>query len=156
MTKFDDVGEIRVAASGDAKAIQSLVMSLSHFYLEDIEAPLPKWFLKTLSLDAVIDRLTSSEYQTLVYVEDGIVCGYVSIKSESHLYHLFVCEEHQGKGIARQLWNAITSGSDVNTYTVRSSLYAVPVYERLGFQRTGEVASKEGICYLAMSAVLKR
>lgn len=156
MNKYDYAGEIRVATSGDAKAIQSLVMSLSHFYLEDKEAPLPEWFLKTLSLDVVADRLTSSEYQTLVYTEEGIVCGYISIKNESHLYHLFVSEAYQGKGIARQLWNAITLGSDVNTYTVRSSLYAVPVYERLGFQRTDEVTSKEGICYLAMSAVMKK
>ncbi|WP_425475087.1 GNAT family N-acetyltransferase [Brenneria uluponensis] len=42
----------------------------------------------------------------------------------------------------------------LNTYTVRSSIYAVPIYKKLGFKESESVTSKEGIRFQPM--VLER
>ncbi|MDB4837636.1 GNAT family N-acetyltransferase [Marinomonas sp.] len=150
---------IRQATVKDAKAIQVLVLSLSYFYLSDKVTVLPKWFAKTLELSEFEHRLSSSEFNTFVYGEGGEIGGYIAIKQvkkqgakeSRHVYHLFVSAAHQGKGIAKQLWNTATLHSDIKHYTVRSSLNAVPVYKRFGFMEDGAVSSKDGICYQTMT-----
>ncbi len=71
-----------------------------------------------------------------------------------HLFHLFVAETHQGKGISRALWNYAISGAKPKEYTLRSSLYAIPVYQRFGFTEYGAVEQKEGIVFQPMRRVL--
>ncbi|MCH8529481.1 MAG: GNAT family N-acetyltransferase [Saccharospirillum sp.] len=94
--------------------------------------------------------MSGSECLNLVYEVDGSIVGYLAIKGGSHLYHLFVSEAHQGKGIAKQLWMAAIEGSPVKCFTLRSSLYAVPVYKRFGFEESGPAGLKDGISFQPM------
>ena len=78
-------------------------------------------------------------------------CGHISM--------LFVSQ--RGQGIARELVRRAVdrmtaANADVAEITVHSSLYAQPVYERLGFQRTGETRTENGITYLPMSYHVSR
>lgn len=73
------------------------------------------------------------------------------MKEASHLYHLFVSEVHQGNGIANALWQHIVKQNRVEKYTLRSSLYAVPVYKKWGFVETDTVREKDGIKFQAMA-----
>ncbi len=146
---------IRKALVGDAGKIKELVSSLSHFYLEDKRSSLPEWFSRTLDVTEFERRLSSKEFDNLVYAIDNEIVGYISIKEKSHLYHLFVAESYQGKGISRELWRYATSDSSEGVYTVRSSMFAVPVYKKFGFKESEVAASKDGIGFQPMVLVSK-
>lgn len=141
---------IRSAIIEDVVQIASLVQSLTHYYLDDSSSELPLWFAETLTPDAVKARIESSNYLNLVYEVDGSIVGYIALKGGSHLYHLFVSEAYQGNGIARSLWEAAIADSAVACFTLRSSLFAVPVYRRFGFEASGPPGSKDGISYQLM------
>lgn len=141
---------IRAANSSDAPRLRSLVSDLSRFYLRDPDTPLPTWLASTLSETAFLDRLSSNEHYNYVYELDGEVVAYISIKRPGHLYHLFVVESHQGQGIARLLWEHVAKQLDDCTYTVRSSLYAIPVYKRFGFVESASAGEKDGVLYQPM------
>ncbi|SFK78311.1 GNAT family N-acetyltransferase [Methylophaga sulfidovorans] len=144
---------IREASIDDAIKIKDLVSSLSHFYFEDDNSILPSWFSDTLVISEFENRLKSDDFTNLVYILNEEIVGYISIKGSSHIYHLFVAENHQGKGISKELWNRVISTSGVDTYTVRSSIFAVPVYKSFGFKISGEMASKDGIKFQPMELV---
>lgn len=165
--------KVRSAHINDALEIQKLVSSLSHFYLEDSDREdlplkdsylknsclkkkgvlLPLWFAKSLELSEFKQRFASEEFSNFVFVEDSEIVGYISIKNQSHIYHLFVVEKHQGKGVAKELWNHVLSKQSTRNYTVRSSLFAVPVYQSFGFTITEPASSKDGIGFQAMELV---
>ncbi len=144
---------IRTAHRDDAVHIKELVSSLSHFYLEDRYALLPEWFSNTLAISEFERRLSSNEFINYVYSVNGLIVGYISIKDKGHLYHLFVSEDYQGKGISKELWLYATSNLNVDSYTVRSSMYAIPVYKRFGFKESAPITSKDGISFQPMILV---
>ena len=141
---------IRVAVVEDVSKICDLVMSLSHFYLENKEAELPNWFSETLTKNSFLNRVESLEYHNFVYEADGEMAGYLAFKGNSHLYHLFVSEKYQGKGISRDLWNYATKECVADCYSLRSSLYAIPIYQKFGFKVIGEAGEKDGIGFQPM------
>ncbi|MFY0665521.1 MAG: GNAT family N-acetyltransferase [Natronospirillum sp.] len=50
------------------------------------------------------------------------------------------------------LWAAAIQGFSASIFTVRSSLFAVPVYERFGFVASGPVGTKDGISFQPMES----
>ena len=76
------------------------------------------------------------------------------MRGRSHLFHLFVDDSYQGRGLARQLWNEarrrVTQSGGLSEFTVNASLNAVIVYERFGFQSEGEVRQVNGISFQPM------
>ena len=141
---------INSANIGHADGIRKLVNSLSHFYLSDAGAALPEWLESTLSKESFEQRITDSSYQNYVYEIDKNIIGYIALSKEQHLYHLFVSAEHHGNGIARKLWRYAINRHPNDYYTVRSSLFAVPVYKRLGFVESGSVGYKDGVGFQPM------
>lgn len=141
---------IRSATNGDAVQISHLVSSLSHFYLNNKKGVLPNWFNQTLTQEEFSKRIESAEYSNFVYVIDREIIGYIAMKNISHLYHLFVSEKHQGKGLSRALWEYAVDECVSNFYTLRSSLYAVPIYKKLGFVESAVAGEKEGIGFQPM------
>lgn len=142
--------KIRSATKNDVENISSLVKSLSHYYLNDKESVLPDWFLSTLTTNAFLMRIESPDYSNYITEENSSIIGYISIKDTNHLYHLFVSEKHQGKGVARMLWEYATNNDEQTIYTLRSSMYAVPIYKKFGFIELGRAQEKEGIGYQEM------
>ena len=145
---------IRDASIQDAEAIRDLVLSLSHLYLANQHSSLPEWFVNTLRLDVIRVSLTDHDQLNLLYETDGEVVGYAAIKNNIHISQLFVATTHQRQGIARQLWQQVMQRCKAQVYTVRSSLYAVPVYQRFGFKMSEAVAEKDGIFYQPMEYVV--
>ncbi|PKG39094.1 GNAT family N-acetyltransferase [Psychromonas sp. Urea-02u-13] len=141
---------IRVANENDVSKICSLVISLSHFYLESIESELPDWFAETLTEKAFLNRIINEEYQNFVYEIHGEIVGYLALKGNSHLYHLFVAENHQGKGISKSLWSYARNVCIAEIYTLRSSLFAIPIYQNFGFKMVGDAGEKDGIGFQSM------
>ena len=142
--------EIREALIGDVNSIQILVTSLSNYYLSEGSNSLPQWFQDTVTEASFLTRIQSSEYKNFVYIIENKIIGYISIKSNSHIYHLFVLEAYQRNGISRQLWSHAKAHCLSSHYTVRSSAFAIPIYKKFGFVEVGELARKDGISYLSM------
>jgi GNAT superfamily N-acetyltransferase len=72
------------------------------------------------------------------------------MKGNSHLFHLFVSENHQRKGLSRSLWEFASSVCKSNVYKVRSSLYAIQVDRNFGFTESDVAGEKDGISFQPM------
>jgi ribosomal protein S18 acetylase RimI-like enzyme len=145
---------IRRANKGDAQQLENLVSSLSHFYLSPNVMSLPHWLSTSLQLDQFEARLESAEFTNIVAEIDDCIVGYISIQGNSHLYHLFVSQKHQRRGIARTLWAEALKTCPSLEYTVRSSVYAIPIYTSFGFTATESIREKDGIKYQLMKFIV--
>ncbi|HEV3051256.1 MAG TPA: GNAT family N-acetyltransferase [Longimicrobium sp.] len=154
MTAADSV-VIREARVEDAEAISALILSLARYFLADPHQPeAATAFLATLDSAAMAQRLADERYRYHVAEADGVVAGVVGVRDADHLYHLFVAERFHGRGIGARLWDAAQrqarAQGNPGRFTVNSSLYAVPVYERMGFTAVDGPQVHDGIAYLPM------
>jgi len=149
-TRTTTLGAIRVADVDDAEAVAALVQSLSGYYLSPGATELPDWFAMSITPQAFVERFANDDFDSFVCVLDQEIVAYLSIKQRDHLYHLFVAETHQRKGMAKSLWQYATARLNIAQCMVRSSLFAVPIYERLGFSATEPVAFKDDIGFQVM------
>lgn len=89
-----------------------------------------------------------------VAIDQGVLAGFIAIRDNSHLFHMFVSKTHHRKGVAKQLWQtaraAALAAGNPGVFTVNASNYAVPVYEKMGFIRTGPTQTKNGIHFNPM------
>lgn len=141
--------QIRVATKADISAISDLICTLvTKYVLPSCSTEGAKILLNSMSLQSV-ESYFDLGYQYSVAVIDEQIIGVVALKNNSHLYHLFVAESHQGQGIAKQLWEqtkvaAINAGNP-GTFTVNSALNAAALYRKWGFVDTQEVRQTNGI-----------
>lgn len=143
--------QIRKAITTDAESLSELVTSLATFYLDSETRMLPDWLLATLKPSEFFRRLSDSNYLNLVSLKDSDIEGYISIKNRTHLYHLFVRERSHGNGIARQLWKRANELAPADeAYTLRSSIFAVPIYKKFGFEEIGPELVKDGLRFQSM------
>ncbi|MGN6153639.1 MAG: GNAT family N-acetyltransferase [Lysobacteraceae bacterium] len=141
---------IRTATLDDADAISALVAGLAHHFLEDPDAEAAQPFLATLTPAATAQRIASPDFRHYVAEDESGVCGVIALRGGSHVYHLFVREDRHRRGIARALWTHARALSGHDTFTVRSSLYAEPVYAALGFVREAPPRTDNGVTWVAM------
>ena len=142
--------KIRKAEASDIDKVAKIVRGLSHYYLENGSNELPEWFRATLTDSAFSGRFSDNDYFNFVADIDGDVVGYISVKSGFHLYHLFVTPGFHKQGIAKRLWQHCVYNLKIEQCTVRSSLFAVPVYSQFGFRVSGSCAFKDGIGFQPM------
>lgn len=141
---------LRNATLEDADAISRLVVGLAHHFLEDPDAAAAQPFLATLTPAATAQRIASPDFLHCVAEDDSGLCGVIALRGGSHLYHLFVRSDRHRRGIAGALWRHAKALSGHDTFTVRSSLYAEPVYARLGFVREAPPRTDNGVTWVAM------
>jgi GNAT superfamily N-acetyltransferase len=102
-------------------------------------------YFDTITPEAIADRIAAPGFVYIVAENHSGICGVAALKDARHLYHLFVKEELHRQGLARALWERLMSTSISSFFTVNSSLFAVPVYLRLGFVRAGEQQTRKGV-----------
>ena len=141
---------IRKAQISDIDDVAKIVRGLSKYYLEPGHDIMPEWFVSTLTDNAFSGRFKSDEYFNYVAENDGKIIGYISVKRGFHLYHLFVASDFHKQGVASSLWQHCLDHLNIERCTVRSSLFAVPVYVQLGFSVSESVAYKDGIGFQLM------
>lgn len=146
---------LRAARGEDADAISALITSLAHFGLADADDPgAAAAFFATVTPAAIAAALADARYRYHVAEAEGALAGVIGMRDGGHLYHLFVAEPFRGQGIAARLWGraraeAVAQGNP-GRFTVNSTRYAVPVYERLGFVAADALQVREGLAYLPM------
>lgn len=146
--------EFRKGSPTDAEAIADLIASFQSELTDDPSGEGAEEFLGSVSLLAEREYLASERYRYLLAYSDSQLTGFIAIRDGYHLFHLFVERSHQRQGVARQLWERAlrelcSAGTD-GSYTVNSSLSAVPVYQAFGFVPAGSIQSKHGISFLPM------
>lgn len=111
-------------------------------------------FFASVSAESERSYILAERYAFLVAEEDGRLAGFVAVRDRAHLYHLFVAPGYQRRGLARELWRRARAAAEadgpVGEFTVNSSLAAVPVYERFGFERTSGPVRTHGIAFIPM------
>ncbi len=143
---------IREAKLEDAERISSLIHSVAHYFTLEPDGKGAEQFLDSISPAAIGVYISSPEYYYLVAIQNEKIAGVVALKEGTHLFHLFVAPEFQKKGLSRQLWEAVQTNAKVDgkEYTVNSTPYAVPIYEKLGFTVTGPRKAMNGIAFVPM------
>ncbi|MCL2816811.1 MAG: GNAT family N-acetyltransferase [Clostridiales bacterium] len=99
--------------------------------------------------------LSSGNKKMWAYYQDGKILGVIAARDVYHISLLFVDKRHHKKGIAGQLLGALLkeleNHEEAAQITVNSSPYAVKIYEKLGFVRSGERQEKDGLIFIPMT-----
>lgn len=85
---------------------------------------------------------------------DGALGGFIAMRDNRHVFHMFVDRALHGKGVASRLWRhareqALARGNP-GVFTVNASNFAVPVYEAMGFRRTAPMQTVQGLQFNPM------
>jgi GNAT superfamily N-acetyltransferase len=147
--------QIRPATLNDADAISALIKSVAHYFTLQPQGQGAEGFLQGIEPAAIAGYIAAPDFLYFVGEVDQQLAGLVALRAHRHLYHLFVGPAWQGRGLSRQLWqHALQVALAVNQHqdvTVNATPYAVPVYERFGFQPTGPRVKTKGIAFVPMA-----
>ena len=67
-----------------------------------------------------------------------------------HIALFFVDGNYHRRGIGRQLWNAVLKNNTATEISVNSSIYALEIYKKLGFEQIDDICESDGIKYVPM------
>ena len=145
--------EIRQALEADASDIAELIYSTSVACCFTPEQPCPEWYRESVQTSQIANLLKSEQMVWLVAAQEQTLAGVLAVSDKSHVKYFFVHPAYQKMGIGKQLWHfALGKGVLGNSLTVRSSLFAVPVYESLGFMAAEPPKTFNGMHYQTMVA----
>ncbi|MGC0882458.1 GNAT family N-acetyltransferase [Pantoea agglomerans] len=145
--------EIRAALESDAAGISELIQLVSMQCNFSETEPCPQWFIDSIKPDALQPLIVSDDYIWLIAVERGEVTGVLTLFEGNLVKYLFVHPKFQRKGVARALWQRAIPELR-SEISVRSSLFAIPFYEKREFKKVGEVKFFNGVSFQTMIAQL--
>ena len=149
---------IRRGTVGDAERISKLVTELAEeFIVKDFTTEGRLHFLGDHSSAQVEQRL-AGDFRFYLAEDGHELAGVAAMRSNHHLYYLFVAKPYQGIGLGRRLWSRVKEESlalgNPGRFTVNASNYAVRAYEKLGFRRTEPPRERNGVLYNPMEFVV--
>ena len=145
---------IRDAVAEDADALSALIGSTSLACCFDAAHPCPDWYLERIGPERIRASIGAPGTAWFVAVREGHVLGVLAIADARHVRYFFVDPALHRTGVGGTLWRHATRRGAIGRDTalsVRSSLVAVPVHERLGFRADGPAAEFRGMAYLPMT-----
>ena len=153
-TTTADNFQIRAATLADAEPISTLVTALSReFIVPDLSDEGAQNLLRHMTPEATRGFM-QDDFRYHVAEDGAELVGFVATRNNTHLYHLFVAKTHQRRGLSRRLWDtaraACLKASNTTRFTVNSSRFALPVYQRFGFVAVSEEIEKYGVLYTPM------
>jgi len=113
-------------------------------------------FFRFANPSAMNERLKSDGFVLVAHQVNELV-GMIEFFPPDHIAMLFVTIHH--KGIAKELLNKTISKARVlnpnlSKIDVHSSPYAEPIYQKMGFHKTGNTTTENGITYTPMELSL--
>ena len=99
-------------------------------------------------------RAETNHFSLISLAQDKVV-GVIEMRDHHHISLFFVAPDYQRQGIAKELLRRAlqicrTNKRRLSEITVNSSSYAVPIYEKLGFDPVGKRQVRNGIGFLPM------
>jgi len=145
--------QIRYAQEVDAQNVSLLIYTTSQACCFTAEQPCPSWFEESVNSNHIAKFISDVKMDWFVAVNGNNLVGVIAVTERTHVKYFFVDPSYQGRGIGKALWNtAAQKGVFGDQLTVRSSLNAVPIYERLGFISVGPPKIFEGLHFQSMVA----
>ena len=148
--------QIRPIIETDIAAVARLIRSLSEQFIVHESAPdAAAAFVREHDQDAVRRNIGAGMVYHLAE-RDAMPAGFIAVRDNTHLFHMFVDQRFHRQGVARALWEvaraAAVKAGNPGVITVNSSNFAVPVYEALGFIRTNVTQYSNGIYFNPMQS----
>jgi len=145
--------QVRVAKATDAEMISSVILETSMLCCFNEDEPCPEWYKESIQETKIRAHIESNENDWLVATDENEIIGVLSVSQNIYVKYFFVLPKYQGVGIGKLLWNeAIRKTIIGSEVSVRSSICAIPVYEKLGFVKTEKAAKFKGMAYQSMAA----
>ena len=146
---------IRKLQPADIPSIAHLLRDLAEeFITPEFDANAQCVFLEKNNQSA-IEQFIADGFLYYVAEDGGNRIGFVGVRDNKHLYHLFVAKPFQRQGLGRRLWetvmNECCAAGNPGRFTVNSSNNAVAIYERLGFFRTAPTQNNNGVLFNPMA-----
>lgn len=145
----------RTARKTDAQGISTLILDSQreycfHEYTEDGQ----KTMLRSCGTQAIESYIERGDVY-YVALNENIIIGVAGIRNNDHLNCNFVNASYHRRGISKELWRLATEEccrrGNQGSYTLRASTYAIPVYEKWGFVKTGPTNQEQGITSTPMA-----
>lgn len=108
--------------------------------------------------DSLLQRVQAEHFILVAILREKII-GALEISHHQEISLLFVDKHFHCRGIAKELFQRAlmkieTEKPEVTRIKVNASRYAVPIYEKLGFGRTGAEKMLNGIIFIPMERPL--
>ncbi|HEX8479106.1 MAG TPA: GNAT family N-acetyltransferase [Telluria sp.] len=146
---MDNPITMRPATATDYPLLADLLQTLAQaFIVPGMPPEAAATFLRENDKEAMLAYREQGHVVTVAEIA-GELAGFIAIRPPSHLFHLFVAEPFQRRGVARALWCA--SRGNATRFTVNSSPYAIPVYTAMGFACAGPLACHHGVTFQPMT-----
>ena len=148
----------RLMRPGEEKAVCVLVERVfNELVAPDYKKNGIEEFFKYTNPEALAARRGPDQFVVLAE-EEGRVGGMIEIRGGDHIALFFV--ERRGEGISRGLLDLALKEcrrrkNDLTQITVNSSLFAEPIYRRLGFESSGGPHMVNGILFVPMTLRLE-
>ena len=128
---------MRLARVEDASAISRLARRVvRRWIVPDQPAVAVALLEESLGAKVIRQKIEAGQRFHLAFVSDALA-GVAAVRNDSHVFQLFVGTRHQGKGIARKLWDRLRRDcirrAGTRTFTLNAAPGAVPVYRHMGF-----------------------
>ncbi len=152
--------DIRPFVPGDEYEIYRLIKRVyGEFVSADCTEEGNKFFYDWIAPE-YIARRQHGQNNLFVTTETSGIVGMIETRDDQNITLMFVDKEHQGRGIARKLFektleNCRKRNKSLKKFYVHASPYSVQVYEKLGFVATNVMQEEHGIQYLPMEKDLE-
>ena len=145
---------IRPMHQTDIPAVARLLRDLAEKFIVHEFSDAARQSFLSKNDQIAIEKFVADGFRYHIATIGNELVGFVGIRDNRHLYHLFVAETFQHRGIGRKLWRVAhdecRSRGHVGPFTVNSSTHAVPVYERFGFRRVRPTEDHDGVLFKPM------
>lgn len=112
-------------------------------------------FLRFISDEKLFKMFLLGNYVVYVAKCSNKVIGVGTMRSGNHISLLFVDSEYQKRGVGKallsELQKSVSVKGESSVITVNAAPFAIPFYERIGFLKSGEMTTLEGIIYQPMT-----
>lgn len=140
--------------TADVESISKLILSsFREFVAYEYSEEGINEFTKYVMPEAINNRAKNNHFLIIAEIDKQII-GVIEIRDWDHISLLFVDKTKHGQGIAKTLWDrALEKCSEHNSgqkFTVNSSKFALPIYEKFGFVQCGEYQIRNGIGFIPM------
>ena len=115
-------------------------------------------FLTFISGEQLYKMFLCGEFKVMVARDGERVVGVASLRAGCHVSLLFVDEKYHKRGIGRKLIAALQQhflAEGCVQLTVNAAPYAIGFYEKLGFIKTDDMKTADGITYLPMRCMVR-
>ena len=149
-----DTLRIALAESSQVEAISALIRSLAGYFVATPDDEQVGPFLYSLHPSSIAALIADPAFRYYTATSGDTLRGVIALRDRAHVHHLFVAPDGHRRGIARALWEHAQAEAhrpgEGGAFTVNSSLYAVPVYERFGFCIIAPETERNGVRFVPM------